>query len=64
MVRIGVMNLMVHGLTNPRFKYQDTMSKVIQRVQQIRHRTGKPTVQGQHRQRRYLGRIKIVDNQD
>ena len=27
MVRIGVMNLMVHGLTNPRFKYQDTMSK-------------------------------------
>jgi type I restriction enzyme M protein len=27
MVRLGVMNLMVHGLTNPRFKYQDTMSK-------------------------------------
>ena len=27
MVRIGVMNLMVHGLTNPRFQYQDTMSK-------------------------------------
>ena len=27
MVRIGVMNLMVHGLRNPRFKYQDTMSK-------------------------------------
>ena len=27
MVRIGVMNLMVHGITNPRFKYQDTMSK-------------------------------------
>ena len=27
MVRIGVMNLMVHGLNNPRFKYQDTMSK-------------------------------------
>jgi len=26
MVRIGVMNLMVHGLTNPQFKYQDTMS--------------------------------------
>lgn len=27
MVRIGVMNLMVHGLTNPQFQYQDTMSK-------------------------------------
>ena len=27
MVRIGVMSFMVHGLTNPRFKYQDTMSK-------------------------------------
>ncbi len=27
MVRIGVMNLMVHGITNPRFEYQDTMSK-------------------------------------
>ena len=27
MVRIGVMNLMVHGLTNPRFSYQNTMSK-------------------------------------
>ena len=27
MVRIGVMNLMVHGITNPRFRYQDTMSK-------------------------------------
>ena len=27
MVRLGVMNLMVHGLTNPRFKYQDTMSE-------------------------------------
>ena len=27
MVRIGVMNLMVHGITNPRFQYQDTMSK-------------------------------------
>jgi type I restriction enzyme M protein len=26
-VRIGVMNLMVHGLTNPRFQYQDTMSE-------------------------------------
>jgi len=26
MVRIGVMNLMVHGLSNPRFKYQDTLS--------------------------------------
>ena len=27
MVRIGVMNLMVHGLTNPRLSYKDTMSK-------------------------------------
>jgi len=27
MVRIGVMNLMQHGLTNPRFQYKDTMSK-------------------------------------
>ena len=27
MVSIGVMNLMVHGLTNPRFQYRDTMSK-------------------------------------
>ena len=27
MVRIGVMNLMVHGIDNPRFGYQDTMSK-------------------------------------
>jgi type I restriction enzyme M protein len=27
MVRIGVMNLMVHGLTNPRLRYKDTMSK-------------------------------------
>ena len=27
MVRIGVMNLMVHGLSNPRFQYKDTMSK-------------------------------------
>jgi type I restriction enzyme M protein len=27
MVRIGVMNLMVHGLTNPRLSYADTMSK-------------------------------------
>ena len=27
MVRIGVMNLMSHGLANPRFQYKDTMSK-------------------------------------
>lgn len=27
MVRIGVMNLMIHGLNNPQFKYKDTMSK-------------------------------------
>jgi type I restriction enzyme M protein len=27
MVRIGVMNLMSHGIANPRFQYKDTMSK-------------------------------------
>ena len=42
MVRIGVMNLMVHGLTNPRFQVSGHDVEVVQRVQQIRHRTGKP----------------------
>ena len=31
MLRIGSMNLMLHGLTSPRFHYTDTLSKGFQR---------------------------------
>ena len=48
MLRIGSMNLMLHGLTSPRFHYADTLSKAFQEERAYDMVARQPAVQGRH----------------
>ena len=49
MLRIGSMNLMLHGIAPPNFRYTDTLSKAFTEEKALRRGAGQSAVQGRNR---------------